>query len=92
MYRLHIRLGNLFRYSNDLNKAQDAYQKAVNFGLGHGHAYNQLAVVCQSKDKNQQIAVALSWYTRALSAVTDPFETANPYVQRLLQENQEWLA
>lgn len=114
LHRIYIRLGDLFRYSttgahlnSDLpyNKAQSYYQLAAALGPGHGHAFNQIAVVCQTSTtttnatpaksntaKNkQQTAVALYWYARSLWAATAPFETARANILRLFQDNQEWL-
>ena len=52
IHQLHIRLGDLFRYSLQLSQAQHAYETATALGPGHGHAWNQLAVVSQVNTTN----------------------------------------
>ena len=52
IHQLHIRLGDLFRYSLQLSQAQHAYETATTLGPGHGHAWNQLAVVSQVNTTN----------------------------------------
>jgi hypothetical protein len=37
MQRLYISLGDLYRYSQNLSKAESAYQRSARLGPGHGH-------------------------------------------------------
>jgi hypothetical protein len=43
----HLCLGDLLRYSENITQATKAYRMAASLAPGHGHAYNQLAVLCQ---------------------------------------------
>jgi hypothetical protein len=90
----HIHLGDLFRYSLNFSQAEAAYHTAATLAPGLGHAFNQLAVVCQLKEDQQGSplsAVALYWYTRSLLVVQDPFVTAKTNLARLLASNEEWV-
>jgi len=89
----HVSLGDLFRYSNNLEQAEAAYRMAATLAPGFGHAFNQLAVVCQLKEQQGSplSAVALFWYTRSLLVTVDPFTTAKSNLRRLLASNHEWL-
>ena len=66
---------------------------AATLAPGFGHAFNQLAVVCQLKEQQGSplSAVALYWYTRSLLVTVDPFTTAKSNLARLLASNHEWL-
>lgn len=89
----YVSLGDLFRYSENLEQAETAYQMASRLAPGFGHAFNQLAVVCQLKEKQGSplSAVALYWYARSLLVTVDPFTTAKANLARLLASNHEWL-
>ena len=89
----HVSLGDLFRYSDNLEQAEVAYRMASTLAPGFGHAFNQLAVVCQLKEQQGSplSAVALYWYTRSLLVAIDPFTTAKANLARLLSSNHEWL-
>jgi hypothetical protein len=53
LYRLYIHLGDLYRYgdtNHTLSLASASYMKAMRLGPAYGHAYNQLAVIYQTKD------------------------------------------
>ena len=53
LYRLYIHLGDLYRYGESNQNtvlASAAYGKAMRLGPAYGHAYNQLAVIYQTKD------------------------------------------
>lgn len=104
LHRLYVHLGDLFRYSNNLQKAEAAYQRSARLGPGHGNPYNQLAVLCQVKDgaaapnhgaNTAQVmslsAVALFWYARSLLATTEVFATSQSNLMRLFSDNHDWL-
>lgn len=102
LHRLYVHLGDLFRYSNNLQKAEAAYQRSARLGPGHGNPYNQLAVLCQVKDgaavpnngANTLMslsAVALFWYARSLLATTEVFATSQSNLMRLFSDNHDWL-
>lgn len=86
LYLCYIHLGDLYRYSQQIPRAQESYTRAARLGPGHGHAYNQLAVTHQDAP-----VVAFYWYARALLAQTHVFATASGNLQRLLVSNRETL-
>jgi hypothetical protein len=87
LYRLRVHLGDLYRYATTNNKgasqrkAEHSYQMACRIGPGHGHAYNQLAVL---SSQQSQPAIALYWYARSLLATAGPFATSHVNLERLL--------
>ena len=89
----HVNLGDLFRYAGNLKKAQVTYHMAATLAPGRGQAFNQLAVLCQLKEKEGSplSAVALYWYTRALLVSQEPFVTAKSNLTRLFASNHQWL-
>lgn len=90
---IHVFMGDLYRYSNQLAKAEQHYSTSARLGPGIGHAYSQLGVLCQAKEGGVPLsAVALYWYARALLASEALFATAKTNVARLLKANREWLA
>lgn len=110
LHRLYIHLGDLYRYnsssSSSSSKAERAYWTAAHLGPCSGHAYNQLAVVCQVKDSSgssgtassasdathrSAAAVTVYWYARSLGAAREPFTTAASNLHRLFVGNREWL-
>jgi hypothetical protein len=58
LHRLWIHLGDLHRYSNHLSAAERCYLTAAQLGPSMGHAFNQLAVVCQVKTDSTNTATA----------------------------------
>jgi Est1 DNA/RNA binding domain len=104
LYRLYIHLGDLYRYLGDGDdpkytlSAQTSYTKAMQLGPAYGHAYNQLAVVYQTKDSmvnhrnnNSNAITTVYWYTRSLGASQEPFATASSNLLRLFETNRQWL-
>ncbi|KAL7477203.1 hypothetical protein ACHAW6_003016 [Cyclotella cf. meneghiniana] len=89
LYRMHIHLGDLHRYSLTYKQAEQCYLTAAKLAPGMGNSYNQLAVVAQSQDS--LTAVALYYYARSLMA-TIPFETSRPNLIRLFESNHKWLS
>ncbi|KAL3802315.1 hypothetical protein HJC23_007140 [Cyclotella cryptica] len=89
LYRMHIHLGDLHRYSLTFKQAEQCYLTAAKLAPGMGNSYNQLAVVAQSQDS--LTAVALYYYARSLMA-TIPFETSRPNLVRLFESNHKWLS
>lgn len=90
----YLSLGDLFRYSQNLEQAEGAYQMSSTLAPGIGHAFNQLAVVCQLKEQKGAAplsAVALYWYTRSLLVTNDPFTTSKANLERIFANNHEWL-
>ena len=104
LQRLALQFGDLYRYSENLHKAQTYYFMAALLGPGYGHACNQLAVVLSSSSSSStaanssnnsdpaasQRAVALYWYARSLSTHV-PFGTARANLVRLWESNRAWL-
>lgn len=86
LYRMHIHLGDLHRYSLTYKQAEQCYLTAAKLAPGMGNSYNQLAVVAQSQDS--LTAVALYYYARSLMA-TIPFETSRPNLIRLFESNHK---
>ena len=91
VHRIYIRLGDLYRYYEQYDQAHTSYENAAALGPGHGHTYNQIAVVYQTKEPLGTTAIAVYWYARALAATTDPFETSESNIARLFNDNHEWL-
>jgi hypothetical protein len=107
LHRLWIHLGDLHRYSNHLSAAERCYLTAAQLGPAMGHAFNQLAVVCQVKTDSTATpstekgkpgqqgaplsAVALYWYCRSLQAAVEQFVTSKTNLARLFASNREWL-
>jgi hypothetical protein len=107
LHRLWIHLGDLHRYSNHLSAAERCYMTAAQLGPSMGHAFNQLAVVCQVKTDSTAApsaergkpqtqgaplsAVALYWYCRSLQAAVEQFVTSKTNLARLFASNREWL-
>jgi hypothetical protein len=60
LHRLSIHLGDLHRYSNHLSAAERCYLTAAQLGPAMGHAFNQLAVVCQVKTDSTAVVVGTS--------------------------------
>lgn len=89
LYRMHIHLGDLYRYSSSIQKAEETYGKAAKLAPTTGNPFNQLAVVAQSQES--QTVQALYYYSRSLMAQT-PFETSRPNLVRLFESNSKWLA
>ena len=89
LYRMHIHLGDLHRYSNSIKQAEECYLKSTKLAPGTGNPYNQLAVVAQSQDS--LTAVALYYYARSLMATYQPFETSRSNLVRLFETNHKWL-
>jgi tetratricopeptide (TPR) repeat protein len=83
--RLYIHMGDLYRYANNFQKAQAAYQRSANLAPGHGNAYNQLGVVAHLQ--TDHVVVAVYYYIRAILATTDSFDTAKVNLMRLYEEN-----
>ena len=94
LHRLYIHLGDLFRYGSHYKKALTAYERAAQLAPAQGHAYNQLAVTTQVQDTSEErraVAITVYWYVRSLAAQNEPFLTAKTNLQRLLQQNRQWL-
>ena len=90
LYRLYIHMGDLNRYAESFNKAENCYWSAAKLSPGMGNPYNQLAVVAQMKDANMS-CVALYWYARSLLATHDSFETSSSNLERLFKINRDYL-
>jgi hypothetical protein len=88
LYKLYIFLGDLHRYAEAYNKAEENYRNASKLGPGLGNPYNQLAVVAFSKDT---YCVALYWYARSLLATHEKFSTSSNNLERLFASNREFL-
>jgi len=89
LYRMHIYLGDLYRYSNSIQKAEETYVKSSKLYPGTGNPFNQLAVVAQSQES--QTVLALYYYARSLMAASLPFETSRPNLVRLFENNLKWI-
>ena len=89
LYRMHIHLGDLYRYSSNIQKAEDAYGKSAKLAPGNGNPFNQLAVVAQSQES--QTVLALYYYARSLMA-NSLFETSRQNLVRLFEGNAKWLS
>jgi hypothetical protein len=90
LFRLYIHMGDLHRYAESFNKAENCYLSASKLAPGMGNPYNQLAVVAQMKDANMS-CVALYWYARSLLATHDRFETSSSNLERLFTINRTYL-
>lgn len=90
LYRMHIHLGDLYRYSASYNEAEKCYLQAAKLAPGTGNPFNQLAVVAQ-QSQDALSAVALYYYARSLMATRSPFETSRPNLERLFQSNRKWM-
>lgn len=99
LYKTHLHLGDLHRYSavqrkedaSSYKKADGCYLSAAALSRGGvGNPYNQLAVVAQSGSE-PLTAVALYFYARSLQAVDFPFETSRQNIVRLFEQNRKWL-
>jgi hypothetical protein len=90
LYRLYIHMGDLNRYAQAYNKAENCYLNAAKLAPGMGNPYNQLAVVAQMKDASMS-CVALYWYARSLLATHDSFETSSSNLERLFNINRGYL-
>jgi Ubiquitin carboxyl-terminal hydrolase/Est1 DNA/RNA binding domain/Telomerase activating protein Est1 len=94
---LYIQLGDLHRYMTlQLTQAQACYEMAARLGPGHGHAYHQIAVTCQSKEQvapQSPLSVdALYWYARSVLPTVSPFfAQAQANLNRLFTSNRQWL-
>jgi hypothetical protein len=88
LFRLFLCMGDLQRYAKNYNKAEHNYLSASKLGPGHGHPYNQLAVV--NFDKENYFA-SLYWYIRALLVTHQPFGTTSENMQNLFKKNRERL-
>eukprot|EP00578_Thalassiosira_sp_NH16_P000857 CAMPEP_0181131376 /NCGR_PEP_ID=MMETSP1071-20121207/30391_1 /TAXON_ID=35127 /ORGANISM="Thalassiosira sp., Strain NH16" /LENGTH=1073 /DNA_ID=CAMNT_0023217563 /DNA_START=168 /DNA_END=3389 /DNA_ORIENTATION=+ len=91
LYRMHIHLGDLHRYSSSQNKeAEECYLASARLALGTGNPFNQLAVVAQQSSE-PMTAAALYYYARSLMACRSPFETSRSNLVRLFEANRRWL-
>mmetsp|Transcript_22021 Transcript_22021/g.47871 ORF Transcript_22021/g.47871 Transcript_22021/m.47871 type:complete len:1002 (+) Transcript_22021:272-3277(+) len=90
LYRMHIHLGDLYRYSASYNEAEKCYLQAAKLAPGTGNPFNQLAVVAQ-QSQDALSAVALYYYARSLMATRSPFETSRPNLERLFESNRKWM-
>ena len=99
LYKTHLHLGDLHRYSavqrkedaSSYKRADGGYLRAAALSRGGvGNPYNQLAVVAQSGSE-PLTAVALYFYARSLQAVDFPFETSRQNLVRLFEQNRKWL-
>lgn len=90
LFRMHIHLGDLYRYSASYNEAEKCYLQSAKLAPGTGNPFNQLAVVAQ-QSHDAMSAVALYYYARSLMATRSPFETSRPNLERLFQSNRKWL-
>jgi Est1 DNA/RNA binding domain len=89
LYRLHICLGDLYRYGEKLDQSEVAYATASRLAPGCVHCLNQRAVV---SDCRESTAVSAYWYIRAIhSHVDKPDKMAADNLQRLLVTNRAWL-
>ena len=95
LFKMHIHLGDLYRYNSDGTKAEECYSKAAKLAPGTGNPFNQLAVVAQqpadSKDSSSLNVVALYYYARSLMATRAPFETSRSNLARLFETNRKWM-
>ena len=92
LHRILIYLGDLYRYASSYPKAQECYEQAAKLAPSKGNPYNQMAVVAQLKQPDQPLScVALFYYARSLLATHDPFPTSKGNLERLLEQNREWL-
>mmetsp|Transcript_33380 Transcript_33380/g.80765 ORF Transcript_33380/g.80765 Transcript_33380/m.80765 type:complete len:794 (-) Transcript_33380:49-2430(-) len=88
--RVYIYLGDLHRYGEKFNKAEECYYNAVKLAPGKGNPYNQLAVVTQTKDPKMSCN-ALHWYCRSILATHQSFNTSPDNLQRLFDTNKGYL-
>lgn len=84
--QLELHVGDLYRYAKQLAKASQSYETSFRLAPGHGHAYNQLAVVGQLQQ--QQPSVSSSSVTNTNTASSpERYQTALAmygYVRALL--------
>lgn len=90
LYRMHIHLGDLYRYSLSHKQAEECYLKSATLAPGTGNPFNQLAVVAQQSQDSMTV-VALYYYARSLMATREPFETSRSNLVRLFESNRKWL-
>eukprot|EP00580_Thalassiosira_gravida_P017469 CAMPEP_0201656914 /NCGR_PEP_ID=MMETSP0494-20130426/324_1 /ASSEMBLY_ACC=CAM_ASM_000839 /TAXON_ID=420259 /ORGANISM="Thalassiosira gravida, Strain GMp14c1" /LENGTH=1034 /DNA_ID=CAMNT_0048133637 /DNA_START=421 /DNA_END=3525 /DNA_ORIENTATION=- len=90
LYRMHIHLGDLYRYSSQHKHAEECYLKSAKLAPGTGNPFNQLAVVAQQSQDTMTV-VALYYYARSLMATREPFETSRSNLVRLFESNKKWL-
>ncbi|KAL7538964.1 hypothetical protein ACHAXR_010005 [Thalassiosira sp. AJA248-18] len=92
LYRMHIHLGDLYRYSTSYKLAEECYSKSAKLAPGTGNPFNQLAVVAQLQSQDSSLtAVSLYYYARSLMATRAPFETSRGNLVRLFESNQKWM-
>mmetsp|Transcript_52965 Transcript_52965/g.112532 ORF Transcript_52965/g.112532 Transcript_52965/m.112532 type:complete len:1005 (+) Transcript_52965:382-3396(+) len=90
LYRMHIHLGDLYRYSSQHKLAEECYLKSAKLAPGTGNPFNQLAVVAQQSQDSTSL-IALYYYARSLMAAREPFETSRSNLVRLFESNGKWL-
>jgi len=89
LYRMHINLGDLYRYSCSTKLAEECYLKASKLAPATGNPFNQLAVISQSQES--LTAVSLYYYARSLMATNEPFDKSRTNMLSLLEDNKKWL-
>ncbi|KAL7468093.1 hypothetical protein ACHAXS_008318 [Conticribra weissflogii] len=89
LYRMHINLGDLYRYSCSTKLAEECYVKASKLAPATGNPFNQLAVISQSQES--LTVVALYYYARSLMATNEPFDKSRTNLFLLLENNRKWL-
>eukprot|EP00934_Nitzschia_sp_Nitz4_P006590 Nitzschia sp. Nitz4//scaffold16_size188269//171356//173584//NITZ4_001818-RA/size188269-processed-gene-0.71-mRNA-1//-1//CDS//3329538598//6580//frame0 len=90
LLNLYLNMGDLHRYADAFNKAESCYLNASKLAPGLGSPYNQLAVVCQTKDTSLSCA-ALYYYARSLLCTHESSGISSGNLERLFSINREAL-
>mmetsp|Transcript_33377 Transcript_33377/g.80752 ORF Transcript_33377/g.80752 Transcript_33377/m.80752 type:complete len:1956 (-) Transcript_33377:162-6029(-) len=85
--RVYIYLGDLHRYGEKFNKAEECYYVSFKLAPGKGNPYNQLGVVARAKDPKMSYN-ALYWHCRSILATHQSFSTSPANLQRLFDANR----